>query len=170
VLFLVGAVTLAAGIVGLPAQFSTAPPSPATVLDLRVTRDNGSVVPLRDIVRDVPAIVAFWASYCPPCRAEVPALNQAAAHWRSRGVRVVGVALETDADRVRAARRSWGIRYDVLRVAPGQDDLLERLFPHGLPATAFVARGEATLHEHVVDTAELDRRVSALLEPVPLPR
>ena len=169
-LFLVGAVTLAAGIVGLPAQSSTPPPSPATVLDLRVTRDNGSVVPLRHIVRDVPAIVAFWASYCPACRAEVPALNQAAAHWRSRGVRVVGVALETDTDRVRAARRTWGIRYDVLRVAAGQDDLLERLFPHGLPATAFVARGEATLHEHVVDTAELDRRVPALLEPVPLPR
>jgi hypothetical protein len=100
----------------------------------------------------------------------VPALNQAAAHWRSRGVRVVGVALETDADRVRAARKTWGIRYDVLRVAAGQDDLLERLFPHGLPATAFVARGEATLHEHVVDTAELDRRVPVLLEPVPLPR
>jgi thiol-disulfide isomerase/thioredoxin len=170
VLSLVGAVAFAAGIVGLPAQSSTPPPSLATVLDLRVTRDDGRVVPLREIVRAGPAIVAFWASYCPPCRAEVPALNQAAAHWRSRGVRVVGVALETDEDRIRAARRTWGIRYDVVRVAPGQDDLLGRLFPSGLPATAFVARGEATLQEHIVDTAELDRRVPALLDPTPLRR
>jgi thiol-disulfide isomerase/thioredoxin len=170
VLSLVRAVAFAAGIVGLPAQSSTPPPSAATVLDLRVTRDDERAAPLRDIVRDGPAIVAFWASYCPPCRAEVPALNQAAAHWRTRGVRVVGVALETNKDSVRAARRTWGIRYDVLRVAPGQDDLLERLFPHGLPVTAFVARGEATLHEHVVDTAELDRRVPALLDPTPLSR
>jgi hypothetical protein len=52
-------------------------------------------------------------------------------------------------------------------IAPGQDELARRLLPHGLPATAFVARGMATLHEHFVDGPTLERFVPPLLEPAP---
>ena len=165
--FIVVAVALLAGTVAVPAQSATPAPQAPTVLDLGVVRENGSTAPLRSVVGDTPAIVAFWASYCAPCRAEVPALNHANARWRGRGLRVIGVALETEAKRVRAARKSWGMRYDVLRIAPGQDDLLDRLFPRGLPMTAFVAHGEATMHDHVIDDAELDRRAPVLLGDAP---
>jgi len=161
---LVALVTLLAWAGGSPAATSRAVQETPTVLDLSVVHHDGTVSPLRAIVRDGPAVVAFWATYCPPCRAEVPALNRAAEHWRARGLRVLGVALESNERRVRAAQSTWGIRYDVVWLAPGKDDLLERLFPRGLPVTAFVDHGKVTLHDRVLDDEELARRVPALLD------
>jgi thiol-disulfide isomerase/thioredoxin len=148
----------------LVAASVAAAPAPG-VLDLRVARDDGTVVALREVVGERPTVVAFWATYCPPCRAEVPPLNDAAERWRDRGLRVLGVALETDVDRVRDARRTWEMRYDVVTIAGGQDALTDRLFPRGLPTAAFVVRGTATLHEQLLDAATLERLVPPLLEP-----
>lgn len=159
---------LAAALV-LVAAASPAPPG-ARVLDLRVVAPAGSVSRLGDVLGDAPAVVAFWATYCPPCRAEVPALNAAAKRWGPRGLRVLGVALETDAARIADARQDWEMRYDVLRVAPGQDALLDALFPRGLPASAYVAHGEVTWQERVLTDAELERVVPGLLEPPSAPR
>lgn len=141
--------------------------APPTVLDLKVVRGDGTVATLRDVVRDDAAVVAFWATYCAPCRAEVPALNRAVARWRGAGLRVLGVDVETDAPRMREARDEWGMRYDVLPIAPDQDALRDVLFPRGLPSAAFVARGEATLHDRILDDATLDRLVPPLLAPAP---
>jgi thiol-disulfide isomerase/thioredoxin len=154
------AVLVLAGLVGRVS--AEAPPDAGGVLDLRVVRADGTTATLRDVVRDGPAVVAFWASYCPPCRAEVPALNRAAERWRARGLRVLGVALEEDADRVRDAARTWDMRYDVVRIAPGEDARTDRLFPRGLPTSALVAHGRATMHERVLDDADLERLVPSL--------
>jgi thiol-disulfide isomerase/thioredoxin len=133
------------------------------VLDLGVTQGDGTAVPLRTVVGDRPTIVAFWASYCVACQAEVPALNRAADRWSAHGLRVVGVSLESDAERVSAAQTAWGMRYDVFRLASGNDDLIGRLFPRGLPVAAFVRDGRTTLHEQFLDDAELARLVPPLL-------
>lgn len=135
------------------------------VLGLRVVRAAGGVATLRDVVGDKPTVVVFWASYCAPCRAEVPALNRAADRWRERGLRVLGVALETDAARVREASSQWDMRYDVVTVAEGEEAATDALFPRGLPAAAFVARGSATMHDHLLDDETLARMVPPLLEP-----
>jgi thiol-disulfide isomerase/thioredoxin len=155
----IAAVVLAASV--------AAPPSPTSVLDLRVVRAPHDVVTVREVLGSGPAVVAFWATYCPPCRAEVPALNHAAARWRARGLRVLGLAIDSDAALVRRARTEWGIAYDVLRLAPGQDDRLEALLPRGLPATAFVSHGRVALHDRGLDDETLDRLVPALLDAAP---
>jgi thiol-disulfide isomerase/thioredoxin len=139
--------------------------APAAALDLRLARRDGPPTTLRELVGDRPAVVAFWATWCAPCRAEVPALNRAAERWRDRGLRVVGVALEADDARVRAAAEEWGIRYDVQTITGDDVERTETVFPRGLPATAFVRDGTATLHERLLDDATLDRLVPPLLEP-----
>jgi thiol-disulfide isomerase/thioredoxin len=139
----------------------------ATALDVRVVRADGTTATVHDVVGDGPALVVFWATYCAPCRAEVPVVNRAVGRWRDKGLRVLGVDLETDAKRMREAREAWGMRYEVMTIAANQETLTAALFPRGLPASAVVARGAAIIHENVLDDAAVDNLVAPLLERRP---
>lgn len=41
-----------------------------------------------------PCLVNFWATWCPPCVAEMPALRDVAREFEPRGVRVLGISLD----------------------------------------------------------------------------
>jgi thiol-disulfide isomerase/thioredoxin len=45
-----------------------------------------------------PMIVEFWATWCPPCRASIPHLNEIYAKYKDKGLQVVGI---TDEDRAK---------------------------------------------------------------------
>ena len=58
-------------------------------------------------------LLNFWATWCPPCVEEVPALDALQAELGDRGLRVLGVALE-EAGPVRAFAREHGVDYPLL--------------------------------------------------------
>ena len=39
-------------------------------------------------------ILNFWATWCPPCREEMPALSAAQERWKEKGVAIVGVSMD----------------------------------------------------------------------------
>jgi thiol-disulfide isomerase/thioredoxin len=45
-----------------------------------------------------PLVVTFWATWCEPCRAEYPMLNELAKQYAPQGLKVVGVNLDDDGD------------------------------------------------------------------------
>jgi thiol-disulfide isomerase/thioredoxin len=45
-----------------------------------------------------PLLITFWATWCEPCRAEYPMLNELAKQYAPRGLKVVGVNLDDDGD------------------------------------------------------------------------
>jgi thiol-disulfide isomerase/thioredoxin len=51
-----------------------------------------------DQYRGKPLIVAFWATWCEPCRDEYPMLNELAKQYAPKGLRVVGVNFDQDGD------------------------------------------------------------------------
>ncbi|HYP25919.1 MAG TPA: TlpA disulfide reductase family protein [Blastocatellia bacterium] len=62
-------------------------------------------------------VVDFWATWCPPCREEVPQLARIASENRSRGVEVIGLHIDdngrsTPAD-IRKFIGQYGINYTV---------------------------------------------------------
>jgi len=122
------------------------------------------VTTVRELVGKRPAVVAFWASYCAPCKAEVPALNRATERWGPKGVQVIGVSLEPDAAHVSQTAKAWDVRYDVYPVVQGQEKTTEALFPNGLPTSLFVRKGEMTVHEKRLDDTDLDRLIPSLLD------
>lgn len=60
-------------------------PAELTVKDIR-----GRYIRLRDY-RGKVVLINFWATWCPPCRAEIPDLIRLQSEYRSRGLQVIGV-------------------------------------------------------------------------------
>jgi len=74
-------------------------------------------------------LVNFWATWCAPCREEIPLLMAVQGEWRARGLRVIGVAID-DADAVRRYRDALDIRYPILLA---DADALRWMAAHGNP-------------------------------------
>lgn len=61
-------------------------------------------------------LLTFFASWCEPCRREMPLLVQLDAQHRARGLRVLGVDIDTEEEGIAAAKRlleKAGVRYPV---------------------------------------------------------
>ena len=58
-------------------------------------------------------LVNFWATWCPPCKEEIPELIRLQKAYGDKGVQVIGVALQ-EAEEVRGFAAELGINYPVL--------------------------------------------------------
>ena len=58
-----------------------------------------------------PVLVNLWASWCPACIEELPALQALEASWVPRGLVLVGVAVGDPAEHVAAAVRDRGLSW-----------------------------------------------------------
>jgi len=58
-------------------------------------------------------LVNFWATWCGPCRDEMPLLDRVGTVWAEKGLQIVGVAIDDD-DAVREFLKSNPVRYPIL--------------------------------------------------------
>ncbi|HYY16480.1 MAG TPA: TlpA disulfide reductase family protein, partial [Gammaproteobacteria bacterium] len=58
-------------------------------------------------------IINFWATWCPPCRKEIPMLIGLQEHYGRIGVQLIGIALDEPSS-VQAYSKAMGINYPVL--------------------------------------------------------
>lgn len=77
---------------------------------------SGRYISLSDYNGKV-VLLEFWATWCPPCKASVPALIELNRKYEQKGFIVVGVSIDTDSDaseKVRQFSASHNISYPVL--------------------------------------------------------
>ena len=81
-----------------------------------------------------PVILNLWASWCGPCRAEMPALDAVAAG--NPEIFLIGVAVDDEPSAARRFADEIGVSY---ALAIDEDDTVGRRYPSpGLPATFFI--------------------------------
>jgi thiol-disulfide isomerase/thioredoxin len=105
-------------------------------------------------------IVNFWATWCEPCRLEMPALQKALDRLGERGLHVVGVLALDAADNATAQRfiETMGVSYPTVRA---KRDLLNRWGGVGsLPTTYLVDANGRVVRRYV---GASDEQIEALI-------
>ncbi len=125
---------------GAAAQVAALPPAPAVghpAPDIALATADGQTLRLSDL-RGMPVVLNFWATWCAPCRTELPEL-QAAGRRLAGQVAIVGVDQGEPVEDVRALASQIGLTFPIPLDDQGQ---VGRLYGvRGLPTTFFVDRG-----------------------------
>ena len=90
-------------------------PAPAfTLVDL-----NGHTVSLSDF-KGRPLLINFWGTYCPPCKIEMPWLQDLSKKYASSGFAVVGITYDSEVGKETIAKvaQKLGVTYPILLSDP----------------------------------------------------
>lgn len=139
--------------VGAPAPAYGAVTIAGDSASLEAERARGKVV-----------LLNVWATWCHPCRAEIPVLQRLHERLASRGLEVIGVSVDArgeDAE-VRDFARRFGMTYPIWM---DPDERVSNTFlTIGVPATFLIARDGTLLWRHTGPIAEGDSTLGARLE------
>lgn len=105
-------------------------------------------------LRGHPLVLNFWATWCPPCLREMPALDRFAREFAGRGWRVVGLAADKPAP-VRDFLARTPVSYRIGLVDFAGIELARRLgnLSGGLPFTLLFGRDSAVLQRRMGETS-----------------
>ena len=173
-LLLITAVLALSAAIGWPSRCARSPRSPprktyggGELIDFTLPDLDGKKHSLEEW-RGKVIVLNFWATWCPPCREEIPLLIALQKQHAAEGLQVVGVAIDNETA-VRPYRQSAGINYPVLM---GDDEALDLVARYGnrmgaLPFTVIIDRSGAIVARKLgaFTRNELESLVEPLLNP-----
>ncbi len=119
-------------------------------------------IPSSEAYRGQPLLVDCWASWCPPCRTEMPHLAKIAGRWQPRGIRFLGLSPEAKPGPIGAFIQTvdqfnWPVAY-------GANLTIEMLQVNAFPTLIlFDADGRAVWSGH--HTIGLEQALAEVIEP-----
>ena len=109
---------------------------------------DGETVTLSDL-RGQAVVVNLWATWCPPCRAEMPALQKVYVEYKERGLVILAVnsTVQDERQAIPAFIAEYGLTFPVLLDVNNEAGRLYQL--RSLPSTFFIRR-DGIIHEVVI--------------------
>jgi cytochrome c biogenesis protein CcmG/thiol:disulfide interchange protein DsbE len=133
-------------------------------LDFTVKDMNGNSVNLSAFKGKV-ILLDFWATWCPPCKAEIPGFVELQEAYRDQGLQVLGVSVDDPPDKLKPFASEFKMNYPVL-VGLERDDLQDAYGPMwGIPTTYVIARDGRICRKNsgIVGKAQYESDIKGLL-------
>jgi cytochrome c biogenesis protein CcmG, thiol:disulfide interchange protein DsbE len=118
-------------------------------------------------------LLNVWATWCPPCKAELPSLEELYKEYGPKGLKLVAVSIDdyVSEDSIRSFAKSYGLTFDILH---DSTHAIERIYQTtGYPET-FVIGPEGTIRKKWIGaddwTSQGNRALIAQLLGLPTPR
>jgi len=134
---------------------------PQFLPDLNLHHLTGEMTPLREFKGRV-AILHFWATWCPPCREEMPAIEAFSRELDTSRFALIAVSVDGDARLVDEYNRRYSITF--ARYIDKSGELSAQLRVPGFPATYIIGTDGKILHRMVGAQSWQDGEMQRLLD------
>jgi cytochrome c biogenesis protein CcmG, thiol:disulfide interchange protein DsbE len=146
------------------ASFGSAQASPnigEEAPSLIVTTLDGSTLDLSKLRGNV-VMVNYWATWCAPCRKEMPKLNAFYRRYHAKGLEIIGVSIDLERDFERARKSAHAVAYPNALAKAIIDDGFG--IPKGVPVT-WIIDADGKVRDRLIDVRDelLDGIVVPLL-------
>jgi len=123
--------------------------------DFNLQSVAGKTIKLSDLRRQ-PVLINFWATWCAPCRIEMPALQDRFEKYSEEGLAILAVDFNEPAEAVLAFGAEFGLTFDLLLDPGGKIQDLYRI--RGYPTSFFIDRQGVikVVHIGVMTEGQLD--------------
>ena len=134
-------------------------------LNFTVKDINGKDVALSAFKGNV-ILLDFWATWCPPCKKEIPGFIGLYKTYKPRGFVVLGVSVDDSMSDVKKFIKQFKMNYPVL-IGHDREDLQKAFAPMpGFPTTFVIARDGSICFQHTGFTPldQFESKIKALLQ------
>jgi peroxiredoxin len=134
----------------------------AAKLNFKLKDMNGATVNLADYKGKV-VLLNFWATWCGPCKVEIPEFVRAYEAHKDQGFVVLGVSIDDTPEQLQAFAKQYKVTYPMLL---NQESIEEAYGPiYGVPVSIFIGRDGLICRRQMGEVKKemLDRELKALL-------
>jgi len=136
---------LAAALLALSMGAGAAPSTPTPAPDFTLPARDGGEVRLSDLKGQV-VMINFWATWCGPCRQEMPLLEQLQKKYEPLGFTLLGVNVEPDSAAAAAWLKGVSVTFPILYDT--RNSVAESFGVQGMPSSVFVDREGRVRYVH----------------------
>ncbi|MDD9939509.1 MAG: TlpA disulfide reductase family protein [Myxococcales bacterium] len=110
-------------------------------------------------------LIDFWASWCAPCKEEMPVLQKLNKKYGKKGLSILGVSVDDEADKAKAFIKKMGVTFLIMH--DKGHAIAERYKPAKMPTSFIVDRAGKIRYVHEgfekSDIPKLDKEIRSLL-------
>jgi thiol-disulfide isomerase/thioredoxin len=128
-----------------------------------VLKDHNNVpVKMADYKGKV-VLLNFWATWCGPCKVEIPAFVELYDQYKAKGLVIVGVSIDDTPEQLQPFMKEYRMNYPVLQMTPDVETAYGPFY--GYPTSFFIARDGSICLKHLgpATKEQFEKEIKALL-------
>ena len=124
---------------------------------------------IKEYLGEGPVVIAFWATYCKPCRKELPAIKDVYEKYKDQGLTILAISIDSprSLSKVKTFVKKSDLPYVFLVDPNGEQST--KLHVKDIPYTLLANKSGEIVYTHrgyrEGDEKELDEKIAELLSP-----
>jgi len=109
-------------------------------------------------------LLNFWATWCGPCKEEIPSFVQLYDEYKNKGLVIVGVSIDDTPQQLQQFTKEWKMQYPIAQMQSDIEDAYGPFF--GIPTSFLIGRDGKICTKHLGPASkdQFEEEITALLK------